>query len=319
MALHDVVGHERPVRIIHRAIETGRVHHAYLFTGMEGIGKKVVAMNMAKALNCERQDGDACDQCTACQRIDKGVYPDCIMVNPDGAAIKIEQVRRLQQEIAFKPYEARWRVVIIDGAERLTRASANALLKTLEEPPPQTTLILIAAAIEGLPATVLSRCQRIRFTPLTDAEVKKVLANHLAQDQIDILVPLAAGSPGRAVQSDWQAVQEVKMTLGTAFAPSLLERLRLAQDLAREEGKGKIFLEILEGWLRDIIVYQEVREEGRLLNRDLIDEIKRVAPHRKSEGLLQSFWSVRKIQQSVEAHGNLQLALESALVTMEGA
>ncbi|OGP91773.1 MAG: DNA polymerase III subunit delta' [Deltaproteobacteria bacterium RBG_16_54_18] len=319
MALHDVVGHERPVGIIRRAIEIGRVHHAYLFTGMEGIGKKVVAMNMAKALNCERQDGDACDQCAACRRIDKGVYPDCITVNPDGAVIKIEQVRGLQQEIAFKPFEARWRVVIIDGAERLTRASANALLKTLEEPPPQTTLILIAAAIEGLPATVLSRCQRIRFTPLTDEEVKKVLANHLAQDQIDILVPLAAGSPGRAVQSDWQTVQDVKTTLGTAFAPSLHKRLQLAQDLAREEGKGKIFLELLEGWLRDIIVYQEVREEGRLLNRDLIDEIKRVAPCRKSDGLLQAFWTIQKIRQGIEAHGNLQLALESAFVTMEGA
>jgi DNA polymerase-3 subunit delta' len=319
VALHDVVGHERPIKIIRRAIETGRIHHAYLFTGMEGIGKKVVAMNMAKVLNCERQNGDACDECAACQRIGKGIYPDYLAVNPDNAVIKIEQVRDLQREIAFKPFEARWRVVVIDGAERLTRASANALLKTLEEPPPQTTLILIAAAIERLPATVLSRCQRIRFTPLTDEEVKKVLARHLAQDQIDILVPLAAGSPGRAVQSDWQAVQEVKMALGTAFALSLLERLQLAQDLAREEGKGKIFLEILEGWLRDIIVYQETRDEGRLLNRDLIDEIKRVAPRRNKEGLLQSFWSVRKIRQGIEAHGNLQLALESALVTMEGA
>jgi DNA polymerase-3 subunit delta' len=319
VALHDVVGHERPIKIIRRAIETGRIHQAYLFTGMEGIGKKVVAMNMAKALNCQGQNGDACDHCAACQRIDKGVYPDCIVVKPDGTVIKIEQIRELQQEISLKPFEARWRVIVIDGAERLTMASANALLKTLEEPPPHTTLILIATSIEGLPRTVPSRCQRIRFTPLTDEEVKKVLANHLVQDHIDILVPLAAGSPGRAVQSDWQTVHEVKMTLGTAFASSLLERLQLAQDLAREEGKGKIFLEILEGWLRDIIVYQEMRDEERLLNRDMIDEIKRVAPHREKEELLQSFWSVRKIRQGVEAHGNLQLALESALVTMEGA
>ena len=108
------------------------------------------------------------------------------------------------------------------------------------------------------------------------------------------------------------------MTLRTAFAPSLIERLQLAQDLAREDGKGKIFLEILEGCLRDIIVYQETGDEGRLLNRDLIDEIKQVADRRQKEKLLQSFWSVRKIRRGIEAHGNLQLALESALVTMEG-
>ena len=319
MAFQDVVGQQRPVRIIRRAIETERVHHAYLFTGMEGIGKKVVAMNMAKALNCARQDGDACDQCPACRRIDKGIYPDVIQVNPTGDTIKIGQIRELQRSIAFKPFEARWRLVIIDGAERLTREAANAFLKALEEPPPQTTIILIATTTEALPATVLSRCQRIRFSPLSDEEVNTVLARALPEKKLTALSPLAGGSPGRAAQMDWEELTQVRMTLRTALAPSLRERLQVAQDLARQEGSGKIFLEILGGWLRDLIVYLETREEGTLLNRDLVHEIKRVAPGQTIEGLLQAFWSLLQIQQGIEAHGNLQLALEAALLRMEGA
>jgi DNA polymerase-3 subunit delta' len=322
VAFHDVVGQQRPVRIIRRAIETERGHHAYLFTGMEGIGKKVVAMNMAKALNCAQQDGDACDHCPACRRIDKGVYPDVIQVNPTGDTIKIGQIRELQRSIAFKPFEARRRVVIIDGAEQLTREAANAFLKALEEPPPQTTIILIATTTEALPTTVLSRCQRIRFSPLSDEEVNTVLARCLPEGKIATLahfLSMAGGSPGRAAQMDWEELTQVKMTLSTALAPSLRQRLQVAQDLAHQEGRGKIFLEILGGWLRDLVVYQETREEGMLLNRDLVDEIKRVAPGQTIEGLLQAFWSLLQIQRGIEAHGNLQLALEAALLRMEGA
>jgi DNA polymerase-3 subunit delta' len=307
------------MRIIRRAIATERVHHAYLFTGMEGIGKKLVAINMAKALNCAGQNGDACDQCPACRRIDKGIYPDVIQVNPTGDTIKIGQIRELQRSIAFKPFEARQRVVIIDGAEQLTREAANAFLKALEEPPPQTTIILIATTTEALPTTVLSRCQRIRFSPLSDEEVNLVLARSLPEEKITALTPLAGGSPGRAAQMDWEELTQVRMTLRTALTPSLRERLQVAQDLARQEGSGKIFLEILGGWLRDLIVYQETREEGILLNRDLVDEIKKVAPGQTIEGLLQAFWSLLQIQQGIEAHGNMQLALEAALLRMEGA
>jgi len=318
MAFRDVVGHQRPLQILRRAIETGRVHHAYLFTGMEGIGKRVVALNMAKALNCSNQGGEACDHCPVCQRIDKGVHPDLILINPTGDTIKIGQVRELQRSIAFKPFEARWRVIIMDGAERMTREAANAFLKTLEEPPPWTTIILVAAAVEGLPATVLSRCQRIRFNPLSQEEIKRVLTDHLSMQEIDILSPLAGGSPGRALNMDREEVTKVKDALPSAFSPSVNQRLQVAREIAQQEGRGRIFLEILEGWLRDLIVYQETGEEGMLLNRDMADEVKRVAPHRKSEGLLRDFWSLLQTQRGIDAHGNLQLSLESALLGIGG-
>jgi DNA polymerase-3 subunit delta' len=318
MAFSEVRGHHRPLQIIRRVIETGRVHHAYLFTGMEGIGKRLVALNMAKALNCVHQAGEACDCCRSCQLMAQGMHPDLILIEPTGESIKIDQIRELQQSIALKPYEARWRVIIIDGAEQLTREAANALLKTLEEPPSQTTIILVASAVEGLPPTVVSRCQRIRFSPLSQEEVTTVVRDRLSAEAIHILAPLAGGSPGRALRMQGEDVPRIKGLLVSALSASINRRLLVARELASEQGWGKIFLEIFGGWLRDLIVYQETREEQLVLNGDLLDEIKKVAPGRTIEGLLRDFWSLHEIQQGIEAHGNLQLSLEHALMEIGG-
>jgi DNA polymerase-3 subunit delta' len=250
--------------------------------------------------------------------MDKGVHPDLLQINPTGGVIKIGQIRELQRSIAFKPYEARWRVVIVDGAERMTRETANAFLKTLEEPPRSTTIILVATTLEGLPPTVLSRCQRITFNPLGEEEVKKVLADQLTPEEIHTRVPLAGGSPGRALRTDGEEVTQVRGTLPFALSHSLGQRLQLAQELALQEGSGSMFLEILGGWLRDLVVYRETGDEGLLLNRDLADEIKKTASQQKTEGLLRDFWSVLQIQQGIGVHGNLRLSLESALLGIGG-
>ena len=149
-------------------------------------------------------------------------------------------------------------------------------------------------------------------------EVKKVLADQLTPEEIHIRAPLAGGSPGRALRMDGEEVTQARRALPSALSPSLGERLQLAQELARQEESGGMFLEILGGWLRDLIVYLETGEEGRLLNRDLADEVKKAASQQKTEGLLRDFWSILQIQQGIEAHGNLRLSLESALLGIGG-
>ncbi|MBW2039183.1 MAG: DNA polymerase III subunit delta' [Deltaproteobacteria bacterium] len=318
MAFQDIVGHRRPLQILQKEIKAGRVHHAYLFTGMEGIGKRLVALNMAKALNCLTQDGEACDHCPSCQRMDRGFHPDLILIAPQGEAIKIGQIRELQRAIALKPYEARWRVIIVDGAERTTREAANAFLKTLEEPPAWTTIILLATTVEALPPTVPSRCQRIRFNPLCQEEVREVLAHHLPEEEIYTLAPLAGGSPGRVLRMDREEIAKARMEFVHVLSPSLGRRLQLAQELAHRGGSGRLFLEILEGWFRDLIVYKETKGERGLLNSDLTEEVKGFAPGLETEGLLRDFWALLQIQRGIEDHANLQLSLESALLGIGG-
>jgi DNA polymerase III, delta subunit, C terminal len=115
-----------------------------------------------------------------------------------------------------------------------------------------------------------------------------------------------------------EEIKRVKDLLIPALSPSLNRRLQIARELAHEEGRGRLFLEILEGWLRDLIIYQETREEQRLFNRDLLAEIKKVAPRQQTEDLLRDFWSLHEIQRGIEAHGNLQLSLEAALLGIGG-
>ena len=166
MSFKDIYGHEKQISILQTAAARNRIPHAYLFYGMEGVGKRTVAEVFTKALNCRSNSVDACDECPSCVKIDRGNHPDVIMIRAEGQFIKIKEIRELQEQMKFRPLEGRKRIFIIDDADRMNIVSANALLKTLEEPSASNILILITARPHQLPMTILSRCQHVRFNPL---------------------------------------------------------------------------------------------------------------------------------------------------------
>src|SRR4030043_1378762 len=169
MSFKNVLGHSKPIALLQRAIRNEKVVNSYLFLGSEGIGKKYVALQFAKALNCletEAEGGDACDHCTSCKKIDHALHPDVLLIEPEGQNIKVDQVRQLQKELAYKPYEGKRRVCILTAADRMAPNMSNILLKTLEEPPLHTVIILLTNHPRLLLPTILSRCQTIRFNSL---------------------------------------------------------------------------------------------------------------------------------------------------------
>ncbi|MDZ4383510.1 MAG: hypothetical protein U0937_02595, partial [Thermodesulfovibrionia bacterium] len=163
MALKDIIGQERAIEILRGCIKRNRVAHAYIFAGDEGIGKKLTAINFAKALNCQKPvtsknkdlslvtrhssliEIDCCDGCSSCIKINKSIHPDFFFIAPENGEIKVDVIRELQESISYKAFEGGWKVIIIDEAETLNQPAANACLKTLEEPPEQTILILISS------------------------------------------------------------------------------------------------------------------------------------------------------------------------------
>jgi DNA polymerase III delta' subunit len=178
----DVLGQDRVIAQLRAAIARGRVHHAYLFTGAAGSGKRATALAFASALNCFTAPGEGCDECDACSRIATGIHPDVVTLEREGAAqiIPIESVRQnVIARVGLPPHEARMRVFIIDEATALQGASANALLKTLEEPPARTMFILATTAPDQLLPTIRSRCQRKHFAPRA-ADVRAREAGDLA-------------------------------------------------------------------------------------------------------------------------------------------
>jgi DNA polymerase-3 subunit delta' len=175
MPFDAVRGQERAIGHLRAMLGHGRVPSALLFLGPHGVGKRTAALELAKALNCASRSGDGCGACPSCRKIAEGVHPDVSVVRPDGQFIKIDQVREVADNLALIPLEARKRVVVVCRAERFNPPSANAFLKTLEEPPPDTLIVLTADHASALPETIVSRCMRLRFVPLDAATLRAIL------------------------------------------------------------------------------------------------------------------------------------------------
>ena len=167
MPFDDFLGNRSVLETVRTQLATGRLRHSMLFAGVTGIGKWTLAQFIAKASNCIRLQNDFCDSCPSCERISDNAHPDVRNVAPDGQFIKIDQMRSLSREVFFKPFEGRRRVFIIDEAEKFRDESANSILKTLEEPPDTSFLILITSRPNDLLPTIRSRCQTYRFAPLS--------------------------------------------------------------------------------------------------------------------------------------------------------
>lgn len=204
MSFETIIGNERAIGLLTSSIEQGRVAHAYLFAGPAGVGKGLVAREVAKALNCERGETHPCDECVTCRKIDHGTHPDVLWFRPAGAMriIRVEQVAELLQAASFRPYEGRWKVFILVDADRLNVQSQNKVLKTLEEPAPDTAIILTSAAPEALLPTIRSRCQRIAFHPIAREAVERFLIDRhgAPAERAAVAAALGQGSLGAAIE-----------------------------------------------------------------------------------------------------------------------
>jgi DNA polymerase-3 subunit delta' len=272
MQFSAIIGHERPVRILKRAIARGTVAHAYLFSGEEGIGKKMTAFALAAAVNCPAPGEDGgCGACPSCRKVANAAHPDVHILAPDGDEIKIDQIRETQSELALRPFEGAKKVLIVDGAEKMNDAAANALLKTLEEPPGDAVIILVSSMPQALLPTIRSRCQEIRFLPLPRRVLARALVQRRGVSEEDawFLAAIAQGSIGRGLEMDVEAERAQREEF-----LSLLSGLRTMGDgevLSRAEAVGKDreqfdrLLDIGVERLRDMVVYQETGDERLLV------------------------------------------------------
>jgi len=271
----EVRGQERAVKLVSRTLGSGRVPHAYIFKGPDGVGKQLFARGVAAALNCRGEArGRACGGCVSCRKFLTGNHPDFMVVRPERGTIRIDQVREMCRELTYPPYESRLRVVLMEDVHTMRQEAANSLLKTLEEPPPDNLLILTAEASQEVLATISSRCQAIPFYALREEEcVAVLLANRpkLGSETARLLARLAEGSPGRAL-----LLEEAEMTglLGELVAVTsdpgvdgerdVDQLLQLAERLAGLKEHLPSFLGLVRLWLRDtlLVLHEPDRQPG---------------------------------------------------------
>lgn len=323
MSPWPVVGHEWALDLLARGLRSGRLSHAYLFTGPAQVGKTTVAQAVAQALVCERRregDGAPCGTCHACQRVAENRYPDVQSVAAVKNVIQIDQVRALQADAALSPLEGQYKVFIISEIERATLPAANALLKTLEEPPPQVVLLLTSNHRDQVLSTILSRCQVVGLRPLPLAQVREALQVRWGVDEAraQLLARLSAGRLGWAVTAHtdpdmWQARTKRLDDLLALTAEGHLGRLAYAEALSRAGNDAAVTLGIWAGWWRDVMLVQQQLDDD-VLNLDrkaqLVQQAGLYRPEQVEAVLVDLFQTLRRIKANV----NLRLALDVLLL-----
>jgi DNA polymerase-3 subunit delta' len=323
MSFDQIKGQDRAVRYLKQSLERNKLHHAYLFSGMEGIGKKKTAYELAKALNCQDPGpSGGCGQCPACRMIDKNQYPDLVHIQPQGAQIKIEQIRQLNQQLSYGPALGRHILCLLDMASDLNEPAANAFLKTLEEPPEKTLFALLVRDRGELLPTLVSRCIEIGFTPLPFSLLTRILREEkgVSEEGARSLGCLSGGSPGKAgtfLDQDFGKIQETWINqMAEMPNAGTGQLLAWAKDWmgTREEMQSR--LEIGLWCLRDFISVRQGREKEIAFPDHLLDKARNLAWSLETRIWLKRYGLMRQTAISLSQHANIQLSWEMLFFKM---
>jgi DNA polymerase III subunit delta' len=275
MGFDNVIGHARQSEFLLSLLRRERLPHAFLFSGQDGIGKKKVALEFIKHILCDR--GTGCNSCRHCLKIEHMTHPDLLVV--EGVqSIGIGQSRMISKEVSEPPYEGRKRAIIIDGADTMTREANNALLKTLEEPPPHNIFFLISSSEKDIPLTVRSRCARVAFSPLRQEDVEEYFVKVLGMDrELAGLISLQSyGSIGWGLfwaEKDNLLLRRRLGELVMGRKRSFLTSTLISEKISKTDKGMGLYLSFLLSFFRDLHVAHHGKGEVRFVNGDLRDLI----------------------------------------------
>lgn len=338
----SIVGNNHVKTVLRRLLTENRIPGALLLSGNDGIGKKLFALELAKAFNCTApMDVEPCGQCAACTRISQVTrppatdrdalrkilwthHPDVGLLVPPNRVFRVDQMRELEREANFRPYEGKRRVFIIENAEQLNEASSNALLKTLEEPSPTSMVILLTSRPEVLLPTILSRCQTVRFVPLRRAEVQEFLTEkaNVPPEEASILAKAASGSLGRALEVDLAEYLERRKSMLEVLEAAILREDRAAlfraSELlsdARRKDSYESTLESLEQLLHDIVAIK-VHASEAVLNDDLQDRLRQLVPRLSVSVAASWIDQIEELRAQLAVNINRRIATDALFLSM---
>ena len=337
MPLRTITGHTRLLSLLSRVIARESMPPAMLMAGPAGVGKRLTAIAVAQAINCLQPrsspefERDACGECASCRRIARGVHPDVIIVEPgESGSIKIEQLRDVIDRSQYRPFEGRRRVVIIDEADAAGADAQSALLKTLEEPPSASVFILISSIPDALLQTVLSRCPRLRFGPLTPADVARVLMQEHGYSEHDARAAAAdaEGSIGGALELRSEDVTEARdaaqrVLEETARNSDPVRRIGLARDLT--EGKGTpaeernrlaVRLRSLGSLLRDVGIIVSRADRAMLANADLEKQLEKLSSSYDADRSLRAYAAVDRALTALDRNASPKVVADWLLLEL---
>lgn len=324
MAFDDILGNSRAKKILKKSLQRDRIPNSLLFSGPEGVGKREVALVLAKAMNCLTNKDDACETCASCRTIEKGNFPDVMVISPEKNILKIEQMREMKQTAYLKPMVGRKRVFVIDQAEKMNEEAANSVLKILEEPPAFTHIVLITHNPYLILPTIRSRCQDLTFSQISKQDIEEVMVERgLDEEKARIISLLVRGNLKQAINLDWDEVQPLREKAWQLFDVALKRKgiSPFVKDYAfrRRESIETEFvqvLEILSSFCRDLLLIKSKGKKSLLMNPDYENGLREAETHISLGQVLEFLINIDSALYALDRNVNVNLLVSSTLASM---
>ena len=328
MPFSDIVGHAEPVSWIQHALQSDHLAHAYLFTGEDAIGKKLTALRIAQAINCDHYDetsvSDPCGSCRSCHQTEGETHPDFLLIRPEqgkgqNPQIKIERVREIEHHVIYRPLMSSRKICLIDEADRMTSGAANALLKTLEEPPDHCLFILITSRPAALLSTIRSRCLVVRFAPPSPTQVKDYLIQerNIQDSEARFISVVTNGQLGQALEFDMEESlsqrEQLLPILSGSSVQSIPELLDFAEALSKSD-QAKEALSWFFQILRDLLLVTLDCQSEYVLHQHDIQSLQSLAGRTSAPTLIALMEELHALEQGMNRNLNIQLGLERFLL-----
>ncbi len=325
-AFSDIVGQEQLKEHLQKAISTDKVSHAYIINGERSSGKEFIAKIFAMTLQCERHGTDPCGECHSCKQALSGNQPDIIYISHEKPnSIGVEDIRtQINNDISIKPYSSPRKIYIMNEGEKMTAQAQNALLKTLEEPPEYAVILILAANVDTLLPTIISRCVVLNMKPVPDKLVKNFLMTQLQVPdyKANICVAFARGNIGKAKMlassEEFEKVKDEAITLVKYINEmETNEIVKAIKKISEYKFDVNDYLDILSVWYRDVLLFKATKDVNSLVFKDEIQQIVRAADRSTYEGIEVIVEALQKAKRRLDANVNFDLTMELLLMTIQ--
>ena len=323
---HDILGHEQIIAHLQNAIEEDKVSHAYIFNGPEASGKMMLAEAFAMALQCEGEGKRPCLECRSCRQAADHNQPDIIYVSHEKPnTIGVDDIRtQINNDIDIKPYSSRYKVYIVDEAQKMNQPAQTALLKTIEEPPAYAIILLLTTNADSFLQTILSRCITLNLKAVKEDKIKEYLMKHyqIPDYQADICAAFSQGNVGKAIQlASSEEFGELKA--------SVLQLMKRLEDIDLYEMTGAVkqiaeyklsvndYFDLMMIWFRDVLYLKATNDVDGLIFKDEVYDIKKQAAKRSYQGIETILEALEKAKIRLNANVNFDLVIELLLLTIK--
>lgn len=323
---NEIVGHEQIIEHLKNAITMDKVSHAYIFNGPEYSGKMMLAEAFAMALQCEEHNPESCMNCRSCKQAADRNQPDIIYVSHEKPnTISVDDIRQqLNNDIVIKPYSSKYKIYIVDEAEKMNPQAQNALLKTIEEPPAYAVIMLLTTNADSFLQTILSRCITLNLKSVKDETIRKHLMSHyqIPDYQADICTAFAQGNVGKAIQlassDDFNELKAAALQLLKRLEDIDLYELGAAiKQIGEFKLKVQDYFDLMMIWYRDILYFKATNDVNKLIFKDEVYDIKKQAATHSYQGIEAIIEALQKAKVRLNANVNFDLVIELLLLTIK--